>query len=60
VLWSLERSLKRLGRGKLTIAQIHEVNIPGWERVVELGMALDGLREAQKKRAVRLYRDHRE
>lgn len=49
VLWSLERSLKRLGLGKLTIAQIHEVNIPGWERIVEPGMALDGLREAQKR-----------
>jgi len=49
VLWSLERSLKRLGLEKLTIAQIHEVNIPGLERIVEPGMALDGLREAQKR-----------
>ncbi|MBT4501587.1 MAG: hypothetical protein HOC74_27915, partial [Gemmatimonadetes bacterium] len=49
VLWSLERSLKRLGLEKLTIAQIHEVNLPGWERIVEPGMMLDGLRAAQER-----------
>jgi L-galactose dehydrogenase len=49
VLWSLERSLKRLGAEKLAIAQIHEVNIPGWEQIVEPGMALDGLRAAQEQ-----------
>ena len=49
VLWSLERSLKRLGRDCLTVAQIHEVNHAGWERITEPGGTLAGLREAQKK-----------
>ena len=37
VLWSLERSLKRLGLPKLFGAQIHEVNLAGWERITEPG-----------------------
>ena len=49
VLTSLERSLGLLGVDKVTVAQIHEVNLAGWERIMELGGALEGLREAQKK-----------
>lgn len=49
VLWSLERSLQRLRLDKLTVAQIHEVNVPGWERIMEPGGALDGLRAAQQR-----------
>lgn len=49
VLWSLERSLQRLRLDKLTVAQIHEVNVPGWERIMEPGGALDGLRTAQQR-----------
>ncbi len=49
VLWSLERSLKRLRVPKLSIAQIHEVNMAGWERIMEPGGTLEGLREAQKQ-----------
>jgi len=47
VLWSLERSLVRLGLERLTVAQIHEANIPGWERILEPGGTLEGLRAAQ-------------
>jgi D-threo-aldose 1-dehydrogenase len=49
VLRSLERSLGLLGRSKLTVAQIHEVNLAGWERIMEPGGTLAGLREAQKR-----------
>ena len=49
VLQSLERSLALLGLTKLTVAQIHEVNMAGWERIVEKGGTLEGLRAAQKQ-----------
>ena len=49
VLTSLERSLGLLGVDKVTVAQIHEVNLAGWERIMEPGGTLEGLREAQKK-----------
>lgn len=49
VLRSLERSLERLHLDKLTVAQIHEVNKAGWERITEKGGTLEGLREAQKQ-----------
>lgn len=49
VVQSLERSLVLLGQAKLTVAQIHEVNMAGWERIVEKGGTLEGLRAAQKQ-----------
>ena len=49
VLWSLERSLKRLGLPRLAVAQIHEVDLAGWERIVEPGGTLEGLRAAQQQ-----------
>ncbi len=49
VLWSIERSLQRLRIPKLGTAQIHEVNLAGWERIMEPGGTLEGLREAQKR-----------
>ncbi|MEZ4867558.1 MAG: aldo/keto reductase [Caldilineaceae bacterium] len=49
VLWSLERSLQRLRVDKLTIAQIHEVNMAGWARLMEPGGTLAGLRQAQQR-----------
>jgi len=49
VLGSLERSLQRLGVDKLNIAQIHEVNMAGWERIMEPGGTLEGLRAAQQQ-----------
>ena len=49
VLWSIERSLQRLHIPKLGTAQIHEVNLAGWERIMEPGGTLEGLREAQKR-----------
>ena len=49
VLHSLERSLQRLRLDKLTIAQIHEVNMAGWERIMESGGTLEGLRAAQQQ-----------
>lgn len=49
VLWSLERSLQRLGVDQLAVAQIHEVNMAGWERVMEPGGALEGLHQAQAR-----------
>lgn len=49
VLASLERSCQRLRRDKLTIAQIHEVNVAGWERIMEPGGTLEGLRAAQQQ-----------
>ena len=49
VLWSLERSLQRLCIDKLTIAQIHEVNMAGWERIMEPGGTLEGLKLARER-----------
>ena len=49
VLWSLERSLQRLRVDKLTIAQIHEVNMAGWERIMEPGGTLEGLTLARER-----------
>lgn len=49
VLHSLERSLKRLRVSKLFSAQIHQVSEAGWERIMERGGTLEGLREAQKR-----------
>lgn len=49
VLWSLERSLQRLRVDKLTIAQIHEVNMAGWERIMEPGGTLAGLKRARER-----------
>lgn len=49
VLISLERSLGLLGVDKVTVAQIHEVNLAGWERIMEPGGTLEGLREAQQR-----------
>lgn len=49
VLASIERSLKRLGLDKLDVAQIHEVNHAGWERITDPGGALEGLRKAQDR-----------
>lgn len=49
VLASLERSLERLGVKQLAIAQIHEVNLAGWDRIMQKGGTLEGLRTAQKR-----------
>ena len=49
VLRSLERSLKRLRISRLFSAQIHQVSEAGWERIMERGGTLEGLREAQKR-----------
>ena len=49
VLTSLERSLALLGVDKVTVAQIHEVNLAGWDRIMGSGGALEGLREAQQR-----------
>ena len=49
VLASLERSVRRLGVDQLAVAQIHEVNLAGWDRIVERGGTLEGLRAAQKE-----------
>lgn len=49
VLWSLERSLQRLGLAQLAVAQIHEVNLAGWERIMAPGGTLEGLRAAQER-----------
>ena len=49
VLWSMDRSLKRLQIPKLTVAQIHEVNVANWDRIMSPGGALSGLRQAQQK-----------
>ena len=49
VLRSLERSLELLGVEKLAVAQIHEVNLAGEDRILESGGTLEGLREAQKR-----------
>ena len=49
VLRSLERSLELLGVEKLTLAQIHEVNLAGEEKIFQPGGTLEGLRQAQKR-----------
>jgi L-galactose dehydrogenase len=49
VLESLERSLLRLGIDQLAVAQIHEVNEAGLERILEKGGTLEGLRIAQER-----------
>ncbi len=49
VLWSLERSLQRLRIDQLTIAQIHEVNMAGWERIMDPGGTLEGLKLARER-----------
>ena len=49
VLWSLERSCQRLGLNQLSVAQIHEVNLAGWERIMAPGGTLEGLRAAQQR-----------
>lgn len=46
---SLELSLGLLGVGKVTVAQIHQVYLAGWERIRESVGALEGLREAQQR-----------
>ncbi|MCE2439067.1 MAG: aldo/keto reductase [Candidatus Latescibacteria bacterium] len=48
-LRSLERSLKRLRISRLFSAQIHQVSEAGWQRILERGGTLEGLREAQKR-----------
>ena len=48
VLWSIERSLNRLGVPKLSVAQFHDNQI-SWERVTEPGGTLEGLRAAQQR-----------
>ncbi len=49
VVASIERSLGLLGVEKVAVAQIHEVNLAGWERIMEPGGTLEGLREAQRR-----------
>ncbi len=49
VLASLERSLARLRRPWLDVAQIHEVNKAGWGRIMAAGGTLAGLRAAQRR-----------
>ena len=49
VLRSLEHSLGLLGLDQATVAQIHEVNLAGWERITEKGGTLAGLRRAQRE-----------
>ncbi len=49
VIKSIEQSLSKLRVSKLSLVQIHEVNIPGWDKIMATGYALEGLREAQKK-----------
>ncbi len=49
VLESLERSCRRLGVGQLAVAQIHEVDKAGWQRILEKGGTLEGLRAAQER-----------
>ncbi|MDP6110808.1 MAG: aldo/keto reductase [Planctomycetota bacterium] len=49
VLRSIERSLERLRISRLSLVQIHEVNLAGWESIMSEGGALEGLRIAQKQ-----------
>ena len=53
VLWSCEQSLRRLQRDSVDLLQIHQVEMPGWERIMEPGGTLDGLRELQDQGIVR-------
>ena len=53
VLWSCEQSLERLQRDSLDLLQIHQAETPGWERIMEPGGTLDGLRELQEQGVVR-------
>ena len=48
VLWSIERSLKRLGVPKLSVAQFHD-NQVSWERITAPEGTLEGLRAAQQR-----------
>ncbi len=48
VLWSIERSLKRLGVPKLSVAQFHD-NQVSWERITAPEGTLEGLRVAQQR-----------
>ena len=52
VLKSLERSLELLGVEKLAVAQIHEVNVAGWERILEEGGDVGGVAGGTKKGAM--------
>lgn len=49
VLESLERSCRRLGVEQLAVAQIHEVDKAGGQRILEKGGTLEGLRAAQER-----------
>ncbi|MEK7397570.1 MAG: aldo/keto reductase [Candidatus Poribacteria bacterium] len=49
VIKSIEQSLSRLRVPKLSLVQVHEVNVPGWDKIMATGYALTGLREAQKR-----------
>jgi len=49
VLKSLERSCQRLGIDQLAVAQIHEVDKAGLERILEKGGTLEGLRVARDR-----------
>ena len=48
VLWSIERSLKRLGVPKLSVAQFHD-NQVSWERITAPEGTLEGLRAARQR-----------
>ena len=47
-MWSIERSLKRLGVPKLSVAQFHD-NQVSWERITAPEGTLEGLRAAQQR-----------
>jgi aryl-alcohol dehydrogenase-like predicted oxidoreductase len=49
VVRSVERSLTRLRIEKLALVQIHDVDLPGWSRIMDAGYALEGLRAAQEQ-----------
>ena len=49
VLRSIERSLERLRIPRISLVQIHEVNLAGWEKIMSPGGALDGLKSARKQ-----------
>ena len=55
VLQSLERSLALLGLTKLTVAQIHEVNMAGWDRDRGERRDFGGLARRTKTGVVRFY-----
>jgi predicted aldo/keto reductase-like oxidoreductase len=52
-LRDLERSLSHLGLPKVDVYQLCDVGPDDWEQVMGTGGALEGLREAQKRRLVR-------